>query len=107
MKFPPLPRSVEGLLGPIPVKRTRHLICEDGEPMGGLWYEDRREIVVRVCANRATAWFHLFHEKAHADFDEYGVKFPTTALEEQACDAVATARLRDLRAALTHRRSLR
>lgn len=107
MKFPPLPRTVDGLLGPIPVRRTRDMVFESGEPVGGLWYPDRREIVVGVCRSRAMAWFHLLHEKAHADFDEYGVKFPSTELEERACDSVAISGIRAMRAALSHRRSPR
>lgn len=110
MKWPPLPKNVLGILGPIPVTRVRGLKDPSGRRLGGQWHEERRVIEIEMKVTRATAWFYLFHEKAHADFDEYGCTFPEmrdhhgdNPLEERACNAVATSRIRDLRAALSRK----
>lgn len=103
--FPPIPKTIPGALGPIPVRRVRRCVDEHGRQLGGRWFQEQRRIDVKLGCSREAAWFYLLHEKAHADFDEGGVVFPgpldahgDNPLEEAACNAIASAGIRAMHA---------
>jgi hypothetical protein len=102
-RLPPIPRVVIGILGPIKVRRVRNLCDENGRECGGLWYAEERVIHLALGQTRERAYYWLYHEHAHATFDDFDVRFPgkrdshgDNVLEERACNAVASARLAEL-----------
>lgn len=96
--LPRLPRTVPGILGPIPVVRARQVV-NDGIDCNGLWDPNTRTITVALGLAREKAYHVLFHEQTHADLDESGVVLPHKQ-EEAVCDGIATARVAALRRSL-------
>lgn len=87
------PTRVVGTLGPIRVERLAGLMEQHNEY--GHWRWHTRDIALdKTLAGRAL-WHTYYHELAHAAFDDAGMQFPTKELEEAACDAIATARVRE------------
>jgi len=95
MTFPPLPRVIHGLGGPIRVLRPVRLVDDD---WGG-WHPLERVIRIRSTLGREVAWHTLYHEATHAMLDDSGIPVPP-AMVEMVCDTNASAMLNVLRATL-------
>jgi hypothetical protein len=72
--WPPLPRSIQGLSGPIRVLRPIRL--QDGHE--GLWQPHSRTISVRSTLPREYAWSVLLHELCHANEHDGGYQLLET-----------------------------
>ncbi len=95
--FPPIPRVVEGIAGPMRVDRPVNLPDREF----GLFEFETRRIVVKATLPRDVAWSTLFHEMTHAALWDSGTHHLFTERQREAvCDAVAVARLAELRRSL-------
>lgn len=92
-KLPPLPTRIDGALGPITVVRAPDRMAAHNEY--GHWVWHTRTIVIDAALQGRALWHTFYHECAHAAFDDAGIKWPTKELEENACDALAAARVRE------------
>lgn len=99
--LPPLPSSVITPHGEVAVVVVEDLRDPDepSKPLFGYWDGFKRVISIRAGMHPTAAWLTLFHEKTHADLSEIGVSVPTE-LEEVIANAIAAARLAELRASL-------
>jgi len=95
MTWPPLPRTVMGLGGPIRVLRPVRLTDDD---WGG-WHPEERVIRVRSTLKREVAHHTLLHELFHAWIDDAGLPVPE-AFVETYCDTGASAMMHVMRATL-------
>lgn len=91
-RWPPLPKTIQGLAGPIRVLRPVRL---DDDDWGG-WHPEERVIRVRSTLNREVAWHTMLHELTHAMLDDSGLPMPDS-LVEIFCDTNASAMLHSLR----------
>lgn len=99
MTWPPLPRVVQGLAGPITIDRP--LVCDPSQPTNvGLWLWEERRILIRSTLKRKAAWHILLHELTHAALEDAGVTGLTYHKEESVCEAVASGMMHLLR--MTH-----
>ncbi len=88
MVFPPLPRVIQGMSGPITILRPVRLTKELGAH--GSWEYLSRRIRVQGTLERRMAWETLIHEMAHAALWDNG--FPIDGeLEERLCDLWASS----------------
>ena len=101
MNWPPLPRLVHCAGGPVKVRRKKVLRASDGEDAWGLWEQDKRTIWVAKGLPLEQQWRVYFHELMHAVLTDSGLEnlFPEQGVEV-LCDAVATARMAELRGSL-------
>lgn len=101
-QLPKLPTVVYAPGGPIPVVRKADLKDEadprDGvvvgdpdEPLDGLWVGSKRVIYLDSSLEHRAAWWILLHEKAHAWFDDIGIRFENEEHMEVATNALAAA----------------
>lgn len=99
--LPPLPVSVLTTHGEVAVVIVAGLSDPDDPnlPLYGYWDCFARTISIRAGMHPTAAWLTLFHEKTHADLSEIGVALAEEA-EEVICNAIAAARLAELRATL-------
>lgn len=98
--WPPLPRIVGGSRGPITVRIVRRVTGEKGEACWGTWEQGRRTVRIERGARREHQWAVLFHELVHAAVDDAGLcHLLSEDAQETLCDAVATARMAELRGA--------
>ena len=101
MSWPPIPTLVRGAGGPIKVRVRVRPRGTDGEEVWGLWDDARRIITLDKSASRVHQWRVLFHELAHAALNDAGLE---NVLEQKAaetiCDALATARVQEMRGEL-------
>ena len=96
MIFPPLPKSIMGLAGPIRIDRP--LVVDAKNPKNiGLWLGDERRILVCATLNREVAWQVLLHELNHAALSEAGVSPMSYQKEESVVEACASGFLHVLR----------
>jgi hypothetical protein len=99
--LPPLPKSVLTAQGEVPVLIVENL-CDPADPtekLFGYWDPFVRTISVRAGMHPTSMWLTLFHERTHADMAEIGVKL-SEDIEESVCNAIAAARMAELRASL-------
>lgn len=96
MSFPPLPRSVQGLAGPIMVKRPLIVDPRCSNTVGE-WDALTRSIAVRAMLRRDIGWQIAIHELCHSWLDDAGVHL-TRAKEEAVCEAVGSGMMHVLRA---------
>lgn len=101
--LPSLPRAVVSALGPVRVVRAVRIVNNKIE-CNGLWDPNTRTITVRTRLPREKAWWVFFHERTHMELEELGVQLPLE-LEELVCDAMATARVAELRRRLAYSRA--
>ena len=99
-RWPPLPKVVDGLAGPIRIKvrRTESFKAPDGDSCWGLYRPEVREIHLASKLPPALRWHTLIHEWAHAWLLDSGVVHMLNGNPEQAqevvCDSLATAFVR-------------
>lgn len=92
--LPPIPASVPGALGPIPIVWVDSLRDPDNSA-SVLWgaYSPSRGIIFlsrAIGKDRAFAWAVLHHELCHVVFQESGLRYITPPpLVQAICDAVA------------------
>ena len=96
MIFPPLPKSIQGLAGPIRIDRP--LVVDPKNPKNiGLWLGDERRILVCSTLNREVAWQVLLHELNHAALSEAGCHPMSYTREESVVEACASGFMHVLR----------
>ncbi len=101
ISWPPLPTRVEGAGGPITVKRVKRARSDDGKACWGTWDASRREVQVDRSPPRSHQLHTLFHELTHAALDDAGLaQLLSDHGQEAICEAIATARMRELRGTL-------
>lgn len=95
--WPPLPKVVQGLAGPIRILRPV-TIAGGGKRkvVLGEWSMLERVIRVKATLSREVAWQTLLHELLHAAMDDGGVNLPER-LEEPVSDAGSSGMLHLLR----------
>ena len=97
MIFPPLPKSIMGLAGPIRIDRP--LVVDPKNPKNiGLWLSDERRVLIQSTLNREVAWQTLLHELNHAALTEAGVPPMSYLKEEAVVEACASGMMHVLRA---------
>lgn len=95
--LPPLPKSVQSALGPIPVrsvKAVKDAVGTPDEDCLGQFNSHQRVIEIVKAQARVQAHHTLRHEWAHAVFFDSGltaVLSKLEGLEELLCDVIATA----------------
>jgi hypothetical protein len=91
--WPPLPTTIQGLAGPVAVRRPVRIKggCE------GLWLPHSREILVRSTLPREYAWMTLLHEVCHAVEHDAGFTLEETD-KTSVPDALASGMMHVLRA---------
>lgn len=91
--WPPLPSSVAGILGPVPVTLVDELVGDDGVPFGGLWNSEDRTIQIAASQSPVNEWHAFWHEWTHTVLDDLGLgNVLGRDMEERVCDAIALAR---------------
>jgi hypothetical protein len=95
VKYPALPRELEGPAGTISIIKKTPIVCE-GVACWGLWDEATRTISIDPTAPPRHQWKVLFHEMAHVALDDSGLSNGLSdELVEALCDAVSVARMRE------------
>jgi len=101
IRWPSLPRVVQGAGGPITVRRVKVAALEDGETCWGTWQPEKRLVKIARDAPKPHQWRTLYHELVHAALHDAGVTNLLTAdAEETLCECISCARIAELR---THR----
>lgn len=101
IKWPPLPSLVQGAGGPIRVRMVKRAKGDDGEACWGTWQPSTRTIRIERGANPAHRWKTYWHEWMHSAIDDAGLCHLLSAeAQETLADAVATARMAELRGQL-------
>lgn len=96
VKYPPIPKHVNTMRGPVPIKIVDGLKDDDGDTAWGLWQLKPRRIELEKSAPLALQWTTLYHEIVHAALDDSGLgNLFTDQQQEAICDAIATARMRE------------
>jgi hypothetical protein len=104
--WPALPDAVDAPLGPVRVRRAAApLTTPDGDRCGGYFWGDNREIVIEACRQPENEWRVFWHEWTHAVLTDLDVVLPDgpdyhNSPEERVCNAIALARVQEMRAAL-------
>ena len=94
--LPPLAPTLPSVLGPVPVSRVEDLReRESGQECLGIWRSYERDVRIAETAVPVAAWHTYWHEWAHIVFWGAGVKLDKD-VEERVCDALATARVREM-----------
>ena len=101
--FPPLPRKVSGIIGPIAVsvvvevdQSEESATVHDARTFGE-WFPVERRIRIRKSLAPILQWHTLYHEQCHAWLDDTGARYGIPEdLEERICEAVALGRLREM-----------
>ncbi len=102
IKWPAIPASVEGAGGPITVRLVKHARSDDGRVCWGTWEAATRTVELDRTASPEHQLRTLFHELTHAALDDAGVAYLLSDEgNETICEAIATARMRELRGSLT------
>jgi hypothetical protein len=93
MKYPPLPKTVTTMLGPVPVELVDKFADDDSF---GQWHRERRTIEILKGLSREIQWSTLFHEIVHTALDDSGVACVLTEPQQEAiCECISTARMRE------------
>ena len=100
MTWPAIPTLIRGAGGPIKVRCVKH-VRPEGVECWGVWNDATRTIRLDKTALIEHQWRVLFHELAHAAIGDAGIE---NLFDEQGvetlCDALATARIQELRGQL-------
>jgi len=100
-RWPAIPKVIYGAGGPIRVRLIKHVLSDDREACWGTWSAGERVVRLTRAATLEHRWRTLFHELAHAALDDSGLtNLFSPAGNEALCDAVANARLQEMRGAL-------
>lgn len=95
-RYPSLPTSVQGAGGTITIQLVAKIDGEVGEDTLGQFDPATRHVLILKTLRGDQRWMVLFHELAHAAFWDSGAHNALQGpAEEMACDAIATARLRE------------
>lgn len=98
-RWPTLPRAIDGILGPITVRRVPAPLIYQGKEREGLWWPRERLIEVAHSDARINEWFTLWHEWGHAVQDD--LRLPMRMKQREVmCDALALARTLEMAKAL-------
>ena len=96
--WPKLPTRVMGAGGPIKIRQLKKLKHKDGTICWGTWDDSTRTIRIDGTAPPEHRWRVYFHEWTHAAIDDSGIgNLLADGAIETLCDAVATARLQEMR----------
>lgn len=100
MRWPQIPKRLRGAGGPIRVRLIKR--CKgDAGAAWGTWEAGTRTVRLERGALPQHRWRVLFHELTHAALDDAGVGHLLSAEATEAiCDAMATARLQEMRGML-------
>lgn len=102
-RWPPIPKAVAGLAGPIKVSQRRGaLTAPDGDDCWGIYMPSKRTIALAGGMPPALRWHTLIHEWAHSWIIDAGLtnllhgKTPEELERniEVVCDTLATAAVR-------------
>jgi Zn-dependent peptidase ImmA (M78 family) len=96
IKYPPLPKEVEGPGGTVTVICTKAGIKHENAECWGLYDSEARTITIDMRAKPRQRWLTFYHELVHVALIDAGLNngIPDQ-LHEAICDAVATARMRE------------
>ncbi len=101
IKWPAIPASVEGAGGPIGIRKVKRARSDDGRACWGTWEPSTRTVELDRSASPQHQLRTLFHELTHAALDDAGVAYLLSEEgAETICEAIATARMRELRGTL-------
>jgi len=104
MNWPPLPKRINGLAGPIRIDRP--LVVNPLKPTDiGMWLSDERRILVCSTLTREVAWQTLIHELNHAALGEAGCQPMSYWREENVVEACASGMMHVIRFLLTQANS--
>ena len=94
MRWPPLPRRVQCVGGPVVVKRQKGLLTEDKCDAWGLWDAEHRTIYITPRLPLEMQWRVFYHELMHVALSDSGLEnvLPADGVEA-LCDAVSSARI--------------
>jgi Zn-dependent peptidase ImmA (M78 family) len=95
-KWPALPKKVRGLGGMIEIRLVDSIEPIDGRPLEAVWHTELRVIEILKSLSPRQCWFALYHELAHAAWQDSGLVHFLEAnpqAEEAFCDVVANSRL--------------
>jgi len=99
-RWPPIPKTLDGLAGPIKVKirRVESFKASDGDLCWGLYRVAEREIHLASKIPPALRWHTLCHEWAHAWLMDSGLQnlLPNDQTVEVVCDSLATGMVRSM-----------
>jgi len=102
-RWPPIPKVLDGLAGPIKVKirRVESFKASDGDLCWGLYRIAEREIHLASKIPPALRWHTLIHEWSHAWLIDSGIQNllvgeDMDAKVELICDSAATAATRTI-----------
>ena len=95
IQWPPLPKVIQGLAGPIKIDRPM-VVDPTDKFCAGQWVDLDRRVMVVSTANREAAWHLLVHELCHSWLDEAGVLVPKCR-QEATCQAIASGVLHLIR----------
>ncbi len=93
-KLPPLPTTIPSVLGPVAVSMHDNLRDANGSACLGIWNPSERRVRLESNAALLAQWHTYWHEHAHVTFWDAGLKVGKK--EERICDALATARVREM-----------
>jgi Zn-dependent peptidase ImmA (M78 family) len=97
-RLPALPASVPSAMGAIPVEIVEALKLND-EALCGRFSWQKRLIQVEQKMTREAQWYTLYHEMVHVALSDSGVAQVLDERQTEAvCDALALARLEELKA---------
>jgi len=96
-RLPPIPKSIQTPLGPLPIIVTE---AQPHWPNGGRGsggYYDSRQYRMYVASDMGllTQWHILLHERGH-NIADLGVEFDSDGQEESFCKAFATVMLHEM-----------
>ncbi len=101
MRWPAIPKSVRGAGGPIKVRLVQKIVSDEHGDCWGEWEPGKRLVRIEKGAPPQLRWKVLFHELTHAALDDAGVSnLLSFDGVESLCDAMATARLQEMRGQL-------
>jgi|DEB19_MinimDraft_3_1074340.scaffolds.fasta_scaffold03607_7 Zn-dependent peptidase ImmA (M78 family) len=96
MRYPPLPKAIEGPGGPVRVIVSKQPIRHEHAECWGLYDSELRTITIDGRAAPRQRWKTFFHELVHVAILDSGLDNGLSdALHEAICDAIATARMRE------------
>ena len=100
-RWPKIPRTVPGIGGPIRVQLVKRAMVE-GTLCWGTWHAETRTIQLDRTAKPEHRWRTLYHELTHSALDDSGLSYLFSEHgNESLCEAMASARMAELRDAIT------
>jgi hypothetical protein len=95
-----IPATLAGPAGPVRVELSRDVVV-DGDSAWGAFYEGERVIRIDTTAATAHQLRVFYHEATHVALSDAGLEdVIPPAMQEAICNAVATARMAELRGTL-------